>query len=127
MIHDIESGLADALGIAKLKSLVFAMRIVEKLALAAATQIIVLSEAMRCEVKALGVKRRIHVLPIWANVPTDIGSEGRGSFTLMYSGNFGKKQNLDQLVPLIALVSQRMPGARILLQGRRFRTATDRC
>lgn len=117
VIHDVESGLAEALGIARLKPLVFAMRRVERMALAVATQIVVLSEAMRREIDGLGVKREIHVLPLWSDVVGEIDAGRRGQFALMYSGNFGKKQNLDQLMPLISMISRQMPGIRVLLQG----------
>jgi colanic acid biosynthesis glycosyl transferase WcaI len=118
VVHDIESGLAAALGIARLKPLVFAMRAMERMALAGSAQIVVLSEAMRREVEALGIKSRLHVLPIWTPIPSAEVDESKDRpFTLMYSGNFGRKQNLDQLLPLIVGVHRRMPAARVILQG----------
>src|SRR6218665_3243152 len=34
-----------------------------------------------------------------------------------YSGNFGKKQNIDQLLPLIERLGRERPGIQVLLRG----------
>lgn len=117
IIHDIESGLASSLGIARLKPVVALMRLVERVALSMATQIVVLSEAMGAEIVALGVARPVTVLPIWTSVPDDEDHVEARPFTAMYSGNFGKKQNLDQLIPVIEALHRDKAPIHFVMQG----------
>lgn len=117
VVHDIESGLAANLGIASSGPVVGAMRALERLALGGADSIVVLTDAMRDEIKALGVRRPIEVVPIWATVGNEPQHDAGGAPTVMYSGNFGKKQNLDQLLPLIGRLAERRPDVKVVLRG----------
>lgn len=117
IIHDIESGLASSLGIARLRPVIALMRFVERVAFSMATQIVVLSEAMGAEIVALGVTRPVSVLPIWTSVPDDEEDVEPRPFTAMYSGNFGKKQNLDQLIPVIEALHRDKAPIQFVMQG----------
>ncbi len=117
VVHDIESGLASSLGFAKNRALLFVMRIIERVGLNFARDVVVLTEGMREELRRLGCGRPITVLPIWASAapfkPVEEGAEP----VLMYSGNFGKKQNLDQLFPLIKRLSDEKKPLGVHLRG----------
>lgn len=117
VVHDIESGLASSLGIARIKPLVALMKLIERVALSMATRIVVLSEAMGEEIVALRVARPITVLPIWTSVPDDEDHVEPRPFTAMYSGNFGMKQNLDQLIPVVEALDRERAPIHFVLQG----------
>jgi colanic acid biosynthesis glycosyl transferase WcaI len=117
VVHDIESGLAANVGIASSRLLVGAMRAVERIALGGADSIVVLTDAMQDEIRALGVKRPLQVIPIWATVGNEPKHDAECAPTVLYSGNFGKKQNLDQLLPLIGRLAERRPDVKVVLRG----------
>jgi colanic acid biosynthesis glycosyl transferase WcaI len=116
VVHDIESGLAAALGIARHGTLLRLMRTVERWAFARAARMIVLSDGMAAELREIGYRGPVTVLPIWsASLPErDLGD---GAPVVGYSGNFGKKQNLDQILPLIGMLNERRPDVRVVLRG----------
>jgi colanic acid biosynthesis glycosyl transferase WcaI len=117
VVHDIESGLATSLSLARSRPLIFFMRLVERIGLNFAQHVVVLTEGMRREIQLIGCRRTISVLSIWASVP-DFSPIARDQIpTLMYSGNFGKKQNLDQLLPLIQRLSDEKQAIRVVMQG----------
>ena len=117
VVHDIESGLARSLGIAVGGSKIKIMQLVERLAFNRADEVIVLTKGMLTELEELGCRRPISVLPIWASLPKGkpIGADHRPS--VLYSGNFGKKQALNQLLPLIKLLDERRPDVKVTLRG----------
>lgn len=117
IVHDIESGLAQSLGLASSGLLLSFMRAIERFALNRSDQVIVLTEGMRTELIRIGCHRPISVVSIWASLPPDETSISNGPITLMYSGNFGKKQNLDQLVPLIKRLSDEKQAIQVVMQG----------
>lgn len=117
IVHDIESGLAQSLGLASSGLLLSIMRAAEKFALNRSDQVIVLTDGMRDELTRLGCHRPISVVPIWTSLPPEETRVSEGPVTLMYSGNFGKKQNLDQLVPLIKRLSDENRSIRVVMQG----------
>lgn len=119
LVHDIQSGLAEGLGMAS-GMLPRAMRTVERAALNACDLIIVLSEEMGVHLRRLGVASPIHVLPIWTD--TDAirprpPTPGPARIAL-YSGNFGRKQGLMQVVDLADVLRQRNSDLRVVLRGR---------
>jgi colanic acid biosynthesis glycosyl transferase WcaI len=117
IVHDIESGLARSLAIAKRGPAIAILRFVERLSLNGADEVVVLTPAMKSEIENIGCRRPINVIPIWAELPPHSpGASGKCS-VLMYSGNFGKKQNLDQILPLIAKLAAERSDIRIILQG----------
>ncbi len=119
IVHDIESGLASSLGIAKNPFILRLMRLVERIGLNFVDEVVVLTEGMREELRLIGCKKPITVLPIWASVPpfVPVGEEKRNMPNIMYSGNFGKKQNLDQLFPLIKRLSDEKQPIKVTMRG----------
>jgi len=117
IVHDIESGLARSLGMASNKIIFSLMHFVERLALNSADHVVVLTEGMRSELRGLGCRSPISVLPIWTSVAPDVEVRRQSPVRIMYSGNFGKKQNLDQLIPLIKRLSDESGAIRVIMQG----------
>lgn len=117
VIHDIESGLAGSLGLVTNPAALFVLRLVERVGFNRADQVIVLTEGMKQEILDIGCRRPISVLPIWASLPPSGPVPMNGAAVVMYSGNFGKKQNLDQLIPLIKRLSDEKNSIRVVLRG----------
>jgi colanic acid biosynthesis glycosyl transferase WcaI len=117
VVHDIESGLAKTLGIATGSSLSFLMRLAERIGLNRAERVVALTEGMRDELRAIGCRRPVEVLSIWAAPPPAAATPPEGATVVMYSGNFGRKQNLEQLLPVFKRLCRENPAIRILLRG----------
>jgi colanic acid biosynthesis glycosyl transferase WcaI len=117
VVHDIESGLATSLGMAQKPALLWLMRRVEQLAFNRTDELIVLSAAMKTELRDLGCVRPITTLPIWSQTFPDQPVDPTCAPAICYSGNFGKKQALDLLLPLISMLSKRRPEVRVILRG----------
>lgn len=117
IVHDIESGLASSLGIAKKGIFLRLMRLVERIAFNRAAELIVLTDGMAAELVDVGCRRPITVLPIWSSVFPEKPVPSTAARVVSYSGNFGKKQNLDQILPLIRLLDERRPDVRVILRG----------
>lgn len=117
VVHDIESGLARSLGIAVGGWKIRVMQIIERLAFRQADELIVLTKGMLKEIEALGCRRPMTVVPIWAALPKSSPISVAHQPTVLYSGNFGKKQALDQLLPLIRLLNDRRPDVKVTLRG----------
>ena len=117
IVHDIESGLARFLGLVSNKAFLSLITFFEKVALNSADQVIVLSEGMRSELERIGCRRPISVISLWAPEFPDAPVAKQAPPLLMYSGNFGKKQNLEQLLPLIKRLSIEQPSIRVVMQG----------
>ncbi|MFP1133211.1 glycosyltransferase family 4 protein [Asticcacaulis sp. W401b] len=116
VVHDIESGLAKSLGIVTMPLLVKFMSFLEKIVLNRADRIIVLTDGMRKYLIRNGVRREIIVLPIWSTL-SELKSEQKKSISIGYSGNFGKKQNIDQILPLIKDIGDKYSNSQIILRG----------
>lgn len=117
IVHDIESGLAAALGIARHGFLLRLMRRVERAAFNRAARMIVLTDGMAAELRDIGYRKPITVLPIWAAALPESDPPPDAAPVVGYSGNFGKKQNLDQLLPLVGMLDERRPEVRVVLRG----------
>ncbi len=117
VVHDIESGLAAALGIARRGLLLRLMRMVERVAFNRAARMIVLTDGMAAELREIGYRKPVTVLPIWAGALPDSEPAPDAPPVVGYSGNFGKKQNLDQILPLIGRLNERRPEVRVVLRG----------
>lgn len=119
MVHDVQSGLAQSLGIVRFGLLVRLMRLAERFILNRVDLIMVLSTEMAATLRELGVTQPIEILPIWVDAeavhprPVPAGQPP----TILYSGNFGRKQGLDQLIALAAALAERRPEVRLLLRG----------
>ncbi len=119
VIHDIESGLAEGLGIMGGGLLLNVLRWVERVALNRTDLVLVLSENMRIQLEERDVTTPIQVLPIW--IDTDAiypcRKEGARPLTVLYSGNFGKKQALWQILDVAALLQRAGSDIRLVLRG----------
>jgi colanic acid biosynthesis glycosyl transferase WcaI len=118
LVHDIQSGLAEGLGqvsgpVPRL------LRYLERTVLNRCDLVVVLSENMRRQLLRCGATAPIEVLPIWAdteNVQPRPMPPGPAR-TALYSGNFGRKQGLMQLVDLAEVLRARGSALRIVLRG----------
>ena len=117
VVHDIESGLAASLGIAKGRGLLGLMRFVERLGLNFADEVVVLTPGMEEELRRLGCRRPITVLSIWGGAEEEAPIDPAARPVLMYSGNFGKKQNLEQLIPLLDRLSKSEMAVDVVMRG----------
>ncbi|MEX2453805.1 MAG: glycosyltransferase family 4 protein [Rhodospirillaceae bacterium] len=118
LVHDIQSGIAEGLGMMG-GGIVGALRRMERLAFNRCDLLIVLSEEMRERLRMLGVRRPIHVHPIWidTNAIEPAPSNPGNARLALYSGNFGRKQGLGQLVDAAAELARRNAEVRIRLRG----------
>jgi colanic acid biosynthesis glycosyl transferase WcaI len=119
IVHDIQSGLAEGLGMAR-GPVPAVLRTLERFALNQCDLVVVLSEDMRRQLEHSGVRTPILVLPIWSDTeaiqPQPI-PPGPARMAL-YSGNFGRKQGLMQVVEMAAVLARRKSELRIVLRGR---------
>jgi len=118
IVHDIQSGLAGALGMgggAALK----AIRALERNALNRADAIVVLSEPMRDVLRELGVRRPIAVIPphVDADAVQPRPRPADQPPTVLYSGAFARKQGLEQVLEMARHLKSLRPEARVLLRG----------
>jgi colanic acid biosynthesis glycosyl transferase WcaI len=119
VVHDIPSGLGAALGLDSSKLTARLLRRIERWTLNHADQIVTLSEGMANQLRAIGVTRPIMVIP--PNVDTvrirPMPRPAGAPPTVMYSGNLGRKQGLNQLVDLAKVMRDKAPHVRILIRG----------
>jgi len=118
IVHDIQSGLAGALGLGG-GAAVKALRALERTALNRADAVVVLSEPMRDVLRELGVTVPIAVIP--PHLDTELihplpRPEGRPP-TVLYSGAFARKQGLEVVLDMAALLRTQVPAARVVLRG----------
>jgi len=117
MVHDIQSGLGSA--IEGGGALMAILQKVEAWTLNRADQIVVLSPAMEQALRRIGVRTPALIVPPHIDtcaITPQPAPEGAPP-TLMYSGNLGQKQGLDQLIDLAALLKADAPHVRILVRG----------
>lgn len=117
IVHDIESGLAHSLRITKSKTVLSIMRLIERIGLNWAHTVVVLTKGMREELENIGCRRPIEIVSIWGNSGSVTSIDPHRIPVLTYSGNFGKKQNIDQLFPLIEHLDEIESPAKIILRG----------
>lgn len=123
VVHDIQSGLAEGLQLGKgFKLILKLIKKVESIALNKADQIVVLTEGMRNSLNEIGVNDQIiSLVPIWVDfeVIKPINEIKIDPNLLMYSGNLGSKQGLDQIIHLAMELSKdsRTKDMRIILRG----------
>jgi colanic acid biosynthesis glycosyl transferase WcaI len=117
LIHDIQSGLAGGLGMVRSRYLLGAMRWLERSVLNRLDAIAVLTPEMATSLRTLGISRPIEVVPLWVDaeaiVPLPEGPES----AVLYSGNLGRKQGLDQIVALARQLQERAPGVQVIVRG----------
>jgi colanic acid biosynthesis glycosyl transferase WcaI len=119
IVHDVQSGLGSALGSAGLRAVLPILKRLEAFALNRADHVVVLSSGMQRAVQALGVRRPIAIRPPSIDTRAIVPAprpEGAPP-TLMYSGNLGRKQGLEQLLDLAAVLMARGSPIRICIRG----------
>lgn len=117
LIHDIQSGLAGGLGMVRSSLMLKAMRMVERIVLNRVDAIAVLTPEMAASLKALGVSRPIEVVPLWVDTDAIVPMPERDPPSVLYSGNLGRKQGLEQVIRLARDLQDRAPEVRILVRG----------
>ncbi len=119
IVHDIQSGLAANLKFGIGSLLTGVLRALEAWSLNRCDGLIALSPAMADELRGLGVKVPISVIPPQVNVreirPTPLPGADRA--LAVYSGNLGRKQGLDQVLGLAAELLRRDAKIDILIRG----------
>ncbi|MDE1145967.1 MAG: glycosyltransferase [Azospirillaceae bacterium] len=128
-IHDIQSGMAKGLNMVSSGGLVKAMRWCERTVLNRVDLIVVLTEHMADQLRELGVTKDIEVFPIWvdtdrlypeAPVPHTPANDSQSlslAARLLYSGNFGLKQGLGQVLSMAEDLQRQADDVEIILRG----------
>lgn len=119
IVHDIQSGLAEGLDMVSASWLVRLMQKCERHALNRVDLVVVLTAEMREHLRRLGVSTEIEVMPIWTDTDrirpaTELPPPQR----VIYSGSFGRKQKLEQVIDLAKDLQARRPEIEVLLRGR---------
>lgn len=119
MVHDIQSGLAAGLNLVRSGLLLRAMRWCERVTLNRLDAVCVLTAEMKVQLRRLGVTVPIEILPIWVDTDriTPQPRDRAGSPVLLYSGNLGRKQGLEQILALAATLAKIRPEVKIVLRG----------
>lgn len=118
LIHDIQSGLAGGLGMVRSAMALKAMRLVERMILNQVDAIAVLTEEMARQLKEIGVTRPIEVIPLWVDTDAIVPLPRTADTpTVLYSGNFGRKQGLEQLVQLARRLQDRGKTTKVVVRG----------
>ncbi len=119
IVHDIQSGLAQGLGMVGAGWFLRLMRWCERTVLNRVNLVAVLTPEMAVRLRRLGVTQPIEIVPIWVDTdrirPAASGAGRR--LTVLYSGNFGQKQGLEQIVALADELQSRRPELEIVLRG----------
>ena len=118
IVHDIQSGLAERLGMGggRLGAL---MRAVERIMLNRVDLVIVLSDEMKEQLRAIGVTTPIDVVPLWVDTEQvrPVTPLPHNPVKVLYSGNLGRKQGLNQVVAMAEHLALKRPEIEIILRG----------
>ncbi|MBV9331088.1 MAG: glycosyltransferase [Alphaproteobacteria bacterium] len=119
LVHDIQSGLARGLGFVRSPLLHRLMQSCERTVLNSTDLVLVLTETMRDELLRIGVRSPIEVAPIWVDTReiTPLPSRTDRRTRLLYSGNLGRKQGLEQIVALAQELARTRPEVDIVFRG----------
>ncbi|MQX35931.1 glycosyltransferase family 4 protein [Roseospira navarrensis] len=118
VVHDVQSGLAASLKLASSGAVLWLLRRVERAALNRMDEIITLSPAMTETLRDLGVRTPVRIVP--PTIDDDRirpRPEPAGPVTLLYSGNVGRKQGLDQLLGMAEAIRDRALPAQVVIRG----------
>lgn len=115
IVHDIQSGLAASSSRNRL--LVPALRWLEHTALNRANSVITLSDEMREQLRKLGVKSPIRVLPPQLDVSQFDMLPDPCANIAVYSGAMGKKQGLSQLIDAAAQLERNGSAVKFIIRG----------
>jgi colanic acid biosynthesis glycosyl transferase WcaI len=119
LVHDIQSGLAHGLNMVRSRRLLRLMQLYEGKILNRVDLILVLTEEMREHLRRIGVTAAIEIVPIWADADriAPVADMPGKSVRVVYSGSFGRKQNLDQIAALAEELQRRSADIEVLLRG----------
>lgn len=119
IVHDIQSGLAQGLNFVRSSLLLRLMQFCERVTLNRLDGVFVLTEEMQGQLRALGVTVPVEILPIWVDTGRIRPAAATENKTpvLLYSGNLGRKQGLEQVVALADDLAAIRPDVRIVLRG----------
>jgi colanic acid biosynthesis glycosyl transferase WcaI len=117
LIHDIQSGLAGGLGMVRNKLVLQVMRSVERFILNRVDAIAVLTPEMAASLKALGVRKRIEVVPLWVDTEAIVPLPESDPPSVLYSGNLGRKQGLGQIIELARELQLQAPEVQVIIRG----------
>jgi len=117
VVHDIESGLAAAVGLVNNRTIIRGMQLFERIGLNGADHVVVLTEGMKTALRAIGCKKPIDVISIWAELVPYVRPDRNKPFQILYSGNFGKKQGFFQLLPALQRISDENLPVTVVLRG----------
>jgi colanic acid biosynthesis glycosyl transferase WcaI len=119
VVHDIQSGLAEKLGMVGGGRLSALMRVCERTILNRTDLVVVLSNEMKQQLRRIGVSAPIEVVPLWVDTdhirPAPMLT--RSEVKVLYSGNLGRKQGLNQVVALARELAQRRSDIQIVVRG----------
>ena len=119
VVHDIQSGLAEKLGMVGGGRLAALMRTCERAVLNRTDLVVVLSTEMKDQLRRIGITAPIEVVPLWVDTdqirPTPAAV--RSGVKVLYSGNLGRKQGLGQVVELARELAIRRSDIEIVLRG----------
>lgn len=120
IIHDIQSGLAKGLKMVSAPGIVTLMRVVERTVFNRADLLTVLTREMADQLRENGVKAPIEFLPIWVDLErfAEVIEPPNGPVKIIYSGNFGKKQGLGQIIALADVLQRTRPELGVIMRGR---------
>lgn len=116
LVHDVQSGLAEGLGMVKNARVVDGMRRFERRSLDVADLVLTLSEEMAAVLRGIGVATPIEVLPLWSTVAAPTATIGPVT-DVQFAGNLGRKQALDQLLALMVRLRQIRPQTTFTIRG----------
>lgn len=119
VVHDIASGLGVALGMRAGSVPARMLRWLEAAVLNRSDHIVTLSQGMEHQLRQLGVTKPMTVLPPQVSTAQIFPRERPAAAppTLIYSGNLGRKQGLDQLIDLAVVLERRAPDVRMIIRG----------
>ncbi len=120
IVHDIQSGLAQSLKFKGAGPILSVLRVFEAWSLNRCDHLVALTAEMAGELRKLGVHRPIDILPPQVDVREIVPQPEPAGQTpiLLYSGNLGRKQGLDQILTLARSLMDRHIPAVVHVRGR---------
>lgn len=119
VVHDVQSGLARSLNFSGGGIIPSLVETIERFVLNRSDHLVVLTEEMAGILREIGVKRPMTVLPphIDESVIFPLVRPKSEVPVLLYSGNLGRKQGLDQILDLAEVLESREFAAQIVIRG----------
>lgn len=119
VVHDIQSGLARSLNFSGGRLIPFLIESLERFVLNRSDHLVVLTEEMGEILQGIGVRKPMTVLPPHIDEAVIFPLERVHTDTpvLLYSGNLGRKQGLDQILDLATVLEDRTFAIQIVIRG----------